>query len=116
MTELRAIGLVLFASFLGGHGAIFLKKSSAAFSISFSGIVKNKFLIAGLFLYGISVAFFVPALKGGEVSILYPMVASSYIWTSLLSMKFLNEKMNKQKWASILLIIVGIVLLTLGGA
>ena len=33
-------------------------------------------------------------LKGGDLSILYPFVALTYIWVSLLSVKFLGEKMN----------------------
>ena len=65
-------------------------------------------------MYGISTILFIPALKGGELSVLYPFVALAYIWVSLLSVKFLGEKMNKVKWLGIALIILGVSFIGLG--
>ena len=114
MAAFWAISLVLVASFLGGLGAIFLKKGAEQFKLNLQGILYNKNLIVGVTLYGLSVVLFVPALKGGEVSILYPMVATSYIWSSLFSVIMLKEKMSKKKWLSICFIIVGIAFLSIG--
>ena len=46
------------------------------------------------------------ALKNGELSILYPFLALSYIWVSLLSTKFLPvpEHMNVMKWIGVFII------------
>jgi uncharacterized membrane protein len=57
---------------------------------------------------------FIPALKGGDLSVLYPFVALAYIWVSLLSVKFLGEKMNKFKWLGIALIIIGVSFIGIG--
>ena len=114
MTQFWAIALVLVASFLGGLGAIFLKKGAEQFKLTLQGILYNKNLIIGITLYGLSVVLFVPALKGGEVSILYPMVATSYIWSSLFSVVMLKETMSKKKWLSICCIIIGIAFLSMG--
>ena len=73
----------------------------------------NKKLIAGLSLYAIATIIFIPALKGGELSVLYPFVALSYVWVSLLSVRFLKERMNIHKWLGILLIIIGVILIGL---
>ena len=113
-TQLWAIGLVLLASVVGGIGPIFLKKASGKISLSLKSIIYNKNLITGLIFYGLSTILFIPALKGGELSVLYPFVATVYIWVSLLSVKMLNEKMNKFKLLGILLIIIGVSFIGLG--
>jgi len=113
-TELWAIGLVLSASFLGSLGPIMLKKASGKISLNIIDLVKNGYLISGFLFYGLGTILFIPALKGGELSVLYPLVATTYIWVSLWSMLFLKEKMNKQKWLGVLLVIVGVVFIGLG--
>ncbi len=106
-TELWAIALVLVANAIGSFGPIYLKKTSADFNFSLKALF-NKHLIAGLFFYGVGTILFVSALRGGEISVLYPLVATVYIWVSLLSLKMLNEKMTLFKIAGILLIILGV--------
>lgn len=112
-TQLWAIALVLFACFLGSFGPIMLKKAHSK-SFKIKDIIKNDYLIIGILFYGIGTALFIPALKGGELSVLYPLVASTYVWVSLWSIKFLKEKMNKKKWTGILLVIIGVVFIGLG--
>ena len=113
-TQLWAVGLVLLACFLGSLGPIMLKKAAGKISFNIKDLFKNYYLIAGFLFYGIGTILFVPALRGGELSVLYPLVATTYIWVSLWSMKFLKEKMNRQKWAGVFLVIVGVVFIGLG--
>jgi uncharacterized membrane protein len=113
-TQLWAIGLVVLATLVGAFGPILLKKASAR---KFSGIVSlitNYHLLGGISLYAIGTILFVPALKGGELSVLYPFVSLVYVWVSFLSVKFLGEKMNKLKWIGIALIIIGVSFIGLG--
>jgi len=114
-TQLWAIATVLFGTVIGSFGALYFKIGSETISIDIKKIIKNYKLILGFLFYGISSIFFVIALRGGELSVLYPFCAASYIWVCLLSMKFLNEKMNKLKWLGIITIIIGITLIGLGG-
>ena len=107
-TQLWAIGLVILATLVGALGPIMLKKASAKKLFGISSLIKNYHLSTGIILYGLGTILFIPALKGGDLSVLYPFVALIYIWVSLLSVKFLNEKMNKFKWIGIALIIVGV--------
>ncbi len=111
-TAIWAMVLVLIASIIGSLGAVYLKKASKSLTLDIKSIF-NKKLIFSLFLYGISTILFIPALKGGELSILFPLVATVYIWVALLSTKLLHEKMNKHKWIGISLIISGVIFIGL---
>lgn len=106
--ELWAIGLVVLATLIGAFGPILLKKASAKKLSRISSLIRNYHLFGGVFLYAMGTMLFIPALKGGDLSILYPFVALNYIWVSLLSVRFLGEKMNSMKWIGISLIILGV--------
>ncbi len=108
-TQIWAIGLVIFAGLIGGIGPIYMKKGSEIIDLKkISTIYKNKFLMISLLIYGISSVIFIIALKGGELSVLYPLVGLSYVWVCLYSKIMLNEKMNKLKWLGIAVIVLGV--------
>lgn len=113
-TQLWAVGMVILATIIGAFGPILLKKASAKKLSKISSLATNYHLFGGVALYAIGTIMFIPALKGGDLSVLYPFVALVYIWVSLLSVKFLGEKMNKLKWAGIALIIIGVTFIGLG--
>ena len=107
-TQLWAIGLVILATLVGALGPILLKKASSKKLSSIKFIFTNYNLLGGVALYAVGTLLFIPSLKGGDLSVLYPFVSLSYIWVSLLSVKFLGEKMNAIKWFGIGLIIIGV--------
>lgn len=113
-TQLWAVGLVILGCFLGSFGPIWLKKASGSISFRIKDLLKNYYLIGGFLSYGVGNLLFIPALKGGELSVLYPLVATVYVWVSLWSVKILKEKMNRLKWAGIFLVILGVVFIGLG--
>ena len=113
-TQLWAIGLVILATIIGAFGPILLKKASAKRLSKLSSLATNYHLFGGVALYAIGTLLFVPALKGGDLAVLYPFVSLVYIWVSLLSVKFLGEKMNKVKWLGIALIIMGVAFIGMG--
>jgi len=106
-TQLWAIGLTLCACVIGAYGAVLLKKASPKVTFNLKCLA-NMQLLAGIALYAVGTILFIPALRGGDLSVLYPFVATTYIWISLFSIKFLKEKMNVLKWAGIVLIIIGV--------
>src|SRR3989344_9602745 len=97
-TKLWAILLVLFTSLLTSSAQIFYKLGSATLTFDVLGILTNYYLIGGLLLYAVGGTLMIVSFRGGEVSVLYPIIATSYIWVSFLSIYFLNEKMNAFKW------------------
>ena len=113
-TQLWAIGLVILATLIGAFGPILLKKASAKQLSKLSSLATNYHLFGGVALYAIGTLMFVPALKGGYLSVLYPFVSLVYIWVSLLSVRFLGEKMNRVKWLGIALIIIGVAFIGMG--
>ena len=112
-TALWAMIAVAIATTIGSFGPLFLKKASNKFGLNLDSLF-DKNLLLGIFFYGISTLMFIPLLKAGELSVLYPIVALAYVWVCLLSVKFLGEKMNPYKWAGIALIILGVVLIGFG--
>jgi len=112
MIELWRIALILSGTIIGAFGALLLKLGSRNFVLNFKKLITNYKLFIGLFLYVVSTIPFIIAIKNAQLSILYPIVSAVYIWVALLSIKFLNEKMNKFKWAGIFTIILGIIIIT----
>ena len=113
-TQLWAVLLVLSACFIGSFGPIMLKKASGKMSFKIKELMKNYNLMMGFVFYGLGTVLFIPALKGGELSVLYPLVATTYVWVSLWSIKFLGERMNKYRWIGISLVITGVIFIGLG--
>jgi uncharacterized membrane protein len=113
-TQLWAIGLVTFATFIGAFGALFFKLGADRLHRHIKTIITNWRLFIGIALYGISAIIFLVGLKGGELSVLYPLASLTYAWTCILSVRYLKEKMNQWKWLGIALILVGVSLIGIG--
>ncbi|MDP3764992.1 MAG: hypothetical protein Q8R04_00615 [Nanoarchaeota archaeon] len=113
-TKLWAALLVLFTTLLTSSAQLLWKKGSATLTFDISSIIANYYILGGILLYIIGGTLIILAFRGGEVSVLYPIIATSYIWVSFLSVKFLGEIMNNFKWIGIASIITGIVLIGYG--
>lgn len=108
MEKIYVILLVLFCALLGAFGQIFFKLASADVSKNVMDWILNYKFIVGASLYALSAILFVWSLKFGNLSLLYPIIATSYIWVTLLSVIFLNENFPWTKWIGITLILAGI--------
>lgn len=107
-TKLWAALLVLFTTVLTSSAQILWKKGSATLAFDILSIVTNYYIIGGILLYVVGGTLLIISFRGGDVSVLYPIIAMSYIWVSLLSVNFLGEQMNHFKWLGVLSIIIGI--------
>lgn len=108
--KVLAILMVLGCSVLAAIGQIFLKIGSSSVNSSLLSWLTNTRLILGIGLYAVSTIIFVLALKLADVSILYPVIAASYIWVAILASIFLGESFSAMRWVGLVLIIGGIVL------
>ncbi|MBS3114363.1 hypothetical protein J4448_04640 [Candidatus Woesearchaeota archaeon] len=113
-TKLWAALLVLFTTLLTSSAQILWKKGSATLTFNILGVLANNYIMGGILLYVVGGILIIISFRGGEVSVLYPIIATSYIWVSLLSVRFLGEVMNVFKWLGIITIILGIVLIGFG--
>lgn len=113
-TKSWAVCLVLACTLLTSIGQILLKLGSEKLSFDLS-LLTNYNLIIGAILYAAAAGFLVVALKGGELSVLYPIIATSYIWVTLLSLFYLKESIHAFRWLGIVVIIIGISFIGKGG-
>ncbi len=114
MIPFLAIFIVLVACVIGGIGAVLLKLGSTG-SLHPLQVIKNYRLVGGLFLYGLATIMFIPALKMGDLSILYPLTSTTQIWVVIFSLVILKENINAWKWLGVVAIVAGTTLISLGG-
>src|SRR3989338_5492854 len=113
-TKLWAMGVVLFCTLLTSTAQIFYKFGAEKLELNIISLLTNYELMMGILLYAVGGILLILSLRGGEVSVLYPIIATSYIWGSFLSIHFLNESMNLYKWLGVFTIVAGIVLIGYG--
>lgn len=72
-------------------------------------------LFAGYCLYALFTALLTLALRDGELSVLYPVIALTYVWVTILSVLIFRESMTGLKLAGIALIVTGVATLGRNG-
>jgi drug/metabolite transporter (DMT)-like permease len=72
-------------------------------------------LVAGYACYGLFTVAMVLALREGELSKLFPIIALTYVWVTLLSYWLLKDSPNWYKNAGIAIIVLGVAILGQGG-
>jgi drug/metabolite transporter (DMT)-like permease len=113
-TKLWAVGIIFFSTLLTSTAQLFYKFAADKLSLDILSLITNYELIAGMVLYAIGGVLLIISFRGGEVSVLYPIFATSYIWVSFLSIYFLGEIMNIFKWVGVFTIIAGIAFIGYG--
>ena len=104
---------MIFVTLLTSIAQLLYKFATLNLRFNITSLLTNYYLISGIIIYAVGAILFVIALKGGDVSILYPIIATSYIWVNLLSKYILNEDINIYKWLGIALIFSGVSLISL---
>jgi drug/metabolite transporter (DMT)-like permease len=112
-TPLSSILLVLFGSLIGSVGMVFLKKASAHLHKGFLHIISVN-AAAGVALFLISSLFYLKAISHGQLSVLYPMVSLSYVWTQVWAKLFFHEPFTREKFLGLGLVLAGAVFVGLG--
>ncbi len=100
---------------LGAAAQILMKVGMTHFTPAPLAIIMNVPLMAGYVLYGINTLLLVLALREGELSLLYPIIALTYVWVTLLSYALLPERPNAFKNIGITTIVLGVAVLGRGG-
>jgi uncharacterized membrane protein len=95
--KLIAVLLAIGCSFLGAAGQIFFKLGSEQLTFNIFEQMTNYKLMIGLVFYGIATIGYVFALKQANVSMLYPIMALSYVWVIIMATIFLKEPFQTYK-------------------
>ncbi len=111
----RSLIMVISCTLIGALAQLFIKTGANTLPAhlgldiaSAVAVVTNVNVIIGYSLYGINTVLLVLALRHSELSVLYPIIALTYVWVSLLSVFVLHESMNTYKVAGIALIVLGV--------
>jgi len=86
----------------------------AHFQLNALALLTNWPLLMGYILYGINTLMLVLALRDAELSTLYPIIALTYVWVTLLSYLLLPEKSSLLKNIGIATIVLGVAVLGRG--
>ncbi len=89
--------------------------NQADLTTSFLTLINLPFLL-GFISYGIGAILMLIAFKKGELSVLYPIIATSYVWVTLLSPWLFNEHISLLKWIGITIIVLSVSILGIGGS
>ena len=114
--------LVVCCTVIGAAAQVLIKKGAGALGPNPTilhtalAMVLTPALFAGYSMYGVSTVLLVLALRHGQLSLLYPVFAMTYVWVTVLSVLVFHESMNPYKIAGIVIIVGGIAVLGRGEA
>jgi multidrug transporter EmrE-like cation transporter len=108
----KSVMLVFCCTILGAAAQILMKTGANHLGDpGVVGIVTNIPLMTGYTLYGISTVLLVLALKDGELSRLYPIIALTYVWVTALSRIVFHDNLNAYRVIGVGIIVAGVVVL-----
>ncbi|HWQ19578.1 MAG TPA: EamA family transporter [Methanotrichaceae archaeon] len=118
-----ALGLLIICIVFGALGQISMKNGmnhmdkidgiKDLFSLStVAGIMTNQYVVLGLLLYSLSAFLWLGALSTLDVSFMYPLLSLAYVVTAGMAYLYLGESVSLFRWAGIVLVIAGCVLIT----
>jgi multidrug transporter EmrE-like cation transporter len=112
----QPVGLVFCCTILGAAAQVLMKTGANHMAQpGLLGMATNLPLMGGYCLYGLSTLLLVLALKDGELSLLYPVIALTYVWVTVLSFLIFHDGINPWKLLGIVLIVSGVAVLGRGG-
>lgn len=107
--------LIFFSIGLAAVGQLILKMGMnkiGQISLNFSNMLTtftNPLVLAGLFCYGLSLITWLVVLSRENLSFVYPMVAFSYVVTTILARTVLGEEVPLFRWVGLGFIMTGII-------
>ncbi|MBW3002127.1 EamA family transporter [Candidatus Woesearchaeota archaeon] len=102
MTKLKAIGLALLCALFVSTAQIFQKLGG-------NNLPELTWpLLVGLLLYTLGWVALITALKEGALTVVFPIVATSYILAAIYAVVIFNEQISLLRWVGIALIFAGV--------
>ena len=82
---------------------------------NFWGLARSPFMLAGLFVYVVSMGVWMYVLGEYEYSYVYPMVSLVYVFGFAYSRFLFRERINIYRWIGVGLIMAGVILINRKG-
>ena len=103
-------GILVVMTLMGAVASLFLKKASGTNAML--GLLTNLNLYIGGGLYFLSALLNIFILRYLDYSIVLPLTSITYIWTMVISVVCLKEKVTRKQMSGVLLIMIGAILVT----
>lgn len=113
-TPVSSIVLVLSASLIGSLAMVLLKVGADRHRRKEPFLQWISAISGGIVLFLISSVLYVFGIKGGSLTVLYPMVATGYVWGLLWARLFFGEPFNRHKVVGLSLVVAGVFFIGLG--
>ena len=108
-TSLFSIALVVTSTVIGAAAQILLRFGADNLNgAGLRGILTNWPLLGGYACLGLMTVLMILALRGGQLSVLYPIIALTYVWVTILSPMFFRDDINAPKIIGLTLIVAGV--------
>jgi uncharacterized membrane protein len=104
--------LTAISALIGSLGQIEFKRGSQILEMEWISFLTNIHIIIGLCLYAFSTVLYLYALKSGQLSLIYPIIATSYIWVLIFARYCFDEPVSIINLGGVLFILIGITLIS----
>ena len=111
-TPLISILYFLLASLLGAVGQFLYREGALRTSAGWLSFLLNARLVLGVVCYGAVMVLFVAAFKrGGALTVLYPVYATTFIWAALIALACYGQPVRPLNMAGMALLVTGMYLM-----
>jgi multidrug transporter EmrE-like cation transporter len=111
-TPIQSILYFLAASVLGAAGQFLYKSGSDQAGGTLASFLLNARLLGGVACYIAVMVLFVAAFKrGGELTVLYPLYATTFIWAALISAAAFGTSIKPVNVAGMAMLVSGMYLM-----
>jgi len=107
--------LVFCCTLLGAAAQVLMKTGANQLAHpGLVGILTNIPLMAGYTMYGVVTVLLVLALRDGELSLVYPIIALTYVWVTALSFVIFHDEVSVFKLIGVVAIVAGVAVMGKG--
>jgi multidrug transporter EmrE-like cation transporter len=111
-TSPAAVVLFAIAAFVGALGQFLYKSGAEKADASLRGYLLNVRLLGGVICYIAVMVLFVAAFKkGGALTVLYPIYASTFIWAAAMAWFMYGQPIRAANVAGMVLLLAGMYLM-----
>ena len=107
---LWTIPVMVASTVVSALGALLLKLGASSLEFKPRSLLRNTRLILGFVVFTFAAGIYVVLLKFQQLSVLYTVGATTYIWGAVFARVYLKERICKWKIAGIAAIMLGIAL------
>ena len=114
-TPVSSILFMSLSALVGAFSQATYKYMMNSLQGSMVNVLISPLLYAGLTLYGVATLLMVLSLRKGELSVLFPFRATTFVWVAIFSFFLFGEPFPLLKTLGILVIISALVFIGFGG-